>query len=267
MEISADERDLFFDLGYVRIPSVFTAEEVAEMRAAFERIERIAQSLSSTTELDSALFVVDRSASGGMVRIQRVVWCCALDPALLRLGRDPRLLGVAAQLLGTSSMDHLICQAHFKLPGDDVVFPWHQDSAHRRFGTEAWTDVNGKGSFVQVITAVDPMREDNGPLRVLPGSCKRGHIPPVPGTSNVVVHEQEAEQALTMLLDPGDVLLVGPYTIHASGPNQSQVARRVFINGFSAPGANRRIYPGCGTGVRVSAGHEGGSITPRSNEP
>jgi ectoine hydroxylase-related dioxygenase (phytanoyl-CoA dioxygenase family) len=250
--LSEAERETFFELGYLRLPAVFSAAEVDEVRAAFERMKHMARSLPATAELNGALFVLDNPALCAPIRIHRVVWCCALEPALLRLGRDARLLGVAAQLLGTSSMDHLISQAHFKLPGDNVTFPWHQDSAHRRYGTDLWTDVNGTGSFVQLLMAVDPMHETNGPLLVLPGSCKRGHIPPLPGTSNVKVNEHEAAQAVTLLLDPGDVLVLGPFTIHASGANRSHAPRRVFINGFSSPGANRRIYPGCGTGVRVS---------------
>ncbi len=114
-----------------------------------------------------------------------------------------------------------------------------------------WTDVNGKGSFVELLMAVDPMREDNGPLLVLPGSCKLGHLPTLPGSSDVEVSERDASQAVPVLLDPGDVLVMGPFTIHASGPNRSRIGRRVFINGFSSPGANRRIYPGSGTGVWV----------------
>jgi hypothetical protein len=31
--------------------------------------------------------------------------------------------------------------------------------------------------------------------------------------------------------------------------------RRVFINGFCSPGANRREYPGAGTGFRLRALH------------
>lgn len=250
--LSAAERETFFERGYLRIPAVFSAAEVEEVQAAFERVKNMARALPATAEINGALFVLDNPALGGPVRIHRVVWCCALDPVLLRMGRDVRLLDVASQLLGTSSMDHLISQAHFKLPGDDVTFPWHQDSAHRRYGTDLWTDVNGTGSFVQLITAVDPMHENNGPLLVLPGSCKRGHIPPLLGTSHVEVTEHEAAQAVTILLDPGDVLVVGPFTIHSSRANRSRTPRRVFINGYSSPGANRRIYPGSGTGVRVS---------------
>jgi hypothetical protein len=50
----------------------------------------------------------------------------------------------------------------------------------------------------------------------------------------------------------GGVLLFGPYTFHRSLPNRSSRPRRVFINGYAAPGANRRVYPGEGAGRLLS---------------
>jgi ectoine hydroxylase-related dioxygenase (phytanoyl-CoA dioxygenase family) len=148
-------------------------------------------------------------------------------------------------------MEQLICQAHFKLPADGVGFDWHQDSDHRRYGTEEWTDVNGRGSFVQTIIAVDVMNEENGPLMVVPGSGRGGHQYLKQRTSPVDAHFDG--QAHPVLMEEGSVLLLGPYTVHGSKPNRSRHARRVFINGYAFPGANRRIYPGDGAGRRVAA--------------
>ena len=104
------------------------------------------------------------------MRIHRVVWCGAAEPILSRYGMDRRLLEMAGQLLGSSEMNQLINQAHFKLPGDGVEFPWHQDSTHRRFGGDGWQDLNGRGSYVQTVTAIDTVTHDNGPLEFIPGS-------------------------------------------------------------------------------------------------
>ena len=43
--------------------------------------------------------------------------------------------------------------------------------------------MNGDGSFVETILAVDPMASDNGPLLLIPGSCDQGPLPhdPKPG--------------------------------------------------------------------------------------
>ena len=95
---------------------------------------------------------------------------------LLAYGKDHRLLGMASQLLGSNEMNQLINQAHFKIPGDNVAFPWHQDSENRGYGKPGWKDVNGRGSFVQQAIAIDDVTEENGPLKFIPGSCKLGHL-------------------------------------------------------------------------------------------
>ncbi len=232
------------DVGFVVVPGVFRAHEVAEMRAAFDRLVSAARSLPSAGMHQGAQFVLDPDP----FRLHRVVWCGAAESALSRYGRDPRLLALASFALQSRAMEQLINQAHFKLPGDDVVFDWHQDSRHRRYGTPLWRDVNGRGSFVETVTAIDPMTEENGPLRIVPGSQRLGHIEPLPGTDQLPPGAFDLSEAVTLTLEPGDVALFGPYLVHGSGPNRGPGPRRLFLNGFCVPGANDRVYPGEGAG-------------------
>lgn len=248
--LTKPHQQAFFEQGFVVLRGLFPAAAIDILRQAFDRLEARARQLRDSQLVDDAFFVVS-TGPNGMRRIHRVVWCCGPEPSVLSVARDPRLLTAAAELLGSPSIDHLLCQAHFKLPHDQVAYPWHQDSAHRRYGTELWLDRNGRGSYVQSIVAVDPMRADNGPLRVLAGSCAQGHRSPRAGSSELDLTAAETQAALTILLDPGDVLLMGPYTIHSSEPNESDTPRRAFINGYAYPGANRRLYPGSGQGVRL----------------
>jgi ectoine hydroxylase-related dioxygenase (phytanoyl-CoA dioxygenase family) len=179
------------------------------------------------------------------------VWCGAAEPILSDFGKDPRLLAMASQLLGSPEMNQLINQAHFKLPGDGVEFPWHQDSTHRRYGGGEWRDVNGRGSYVQTVAAIDDVTMENGPLQLIPGSCTRGHVEPVAGQAGTLPDTLDPRTAISVTMTAGSVVLFGPYTFHRSQPNRSRRARRVFINGFAYPGANSRIYPGEGAGRLV----------------
>lgn len=247
----------FYQRGFTVIRAVFAPDEVAEMRAAFSRLCETARALGVSAERDGSLFVIEpaRGGPGSDVRIQRVVWCGGAEPTLGRHGRDPRLLEPAARLLGSRRVVQLINQAHFKLPGDGVEFPWHQDSTHRRYGRGEWLDVNGRGSYVQTVTALDDADETNGGLRFIPGSCSFGHIETAPESGGGLPSWRiDPRLAVTPRLWPGDVVLFGPYTIHGSGPNTSDRPRRAFINGFAYPGANRRLYPGAGTGVSLLTG-------------
>jgi ectoine hydroxylase-related dioxygenase (phytanoyl-CoA dioxygenase family) len=244
----------FFEQGFVVQPGVFGRGEIAEMRAAFDRLQEIALRLGTTQMHAGSQFVLEKIEEGeaaGSVRIHRIVWCGAAEPVLGAYGRDPRLLSTAADLLGSDEMNHLINQAHFKLPGDGVEFPWHQDSTHRRFGRDEWRDVNGRGSYVQTVVALDDVTEENGPLRFIAGSCTLGHLD-LPADGELPREALEAGPTVEATMEAGSVLLFGPYSIHSSLPNRSNRSRRTLINGFGYPGANSRVYPGDGAGCLVS---------------
>ncbi|MFT5583817.1 MAG: ectoine hydroxylase-related dioxygenase (phytanoyl-CoA dioxygenase family) [Cognaticolwellia sp.] len=145
-------------------------------------------------------------------------------------------------------MDQLIQQAHFKLPGDGVEFSWHQDASNRRYGSPLWTDINGQGSFVQIAVAVDPMGAQNGGLQVLPGTHHLGFVAD-PETGCIPQEHLDLTRPTHLEMAPGDAALFGPFLIHGSGPNKGSTSRRLFLQGYACPGANRRRYPGSGIGV------------------
>ena len=245
LRLTKSQIEEFYDAGYVVLPGVFRDAEIREIGKAFDRLRDTAIKLTRPKMIKGSYFVVNDH------RINRIVWCGAAEPVLLKYGEDARLTFPSSQLLGIDEMEQLICQAHFKLPADGVGFGWHQDSDHRRYGTDQWTDVNGRGSFVQTLMAVDVMNEENGPLMVVPGSGRQGHqyLKQNPSPLDALFDGR----AQPVLMEPGSVLLLGPYTVHGSKPNRSKHARRVFINGYAYPGANRRIYPGKGAGRTVVA--------------
>jgi ectoine hydroxylase len=272
MSLSAEDVATFHAHGVVVVRGLFSAAEVDVARAAFERLWARAQQLRTTGTHDDALFVLQPRVND--VVVQRIVWAGGAEQELLRLGQDARLVEPALQLLGTSSCDHLLNQAHFKMPGDGVAFDWHQDIQHRDKGPGTWHDVTGRGSYVQTILLVDDMNADNGPLQFLPddavpldarGRLITGHddysatptttptttagatLLPTSATSSSV----DASRAVTMTGKAGDVLFFGPNAVHGSLPNVSTSSRRVLINGYAAPGANGRVYPGSGLGVRL----------------
>lgn len=57
-----------------------------------------------------------------------ISWVGGADqPELISLGRSPQITVPVAQLLVSQKADHLINQAHPKMPGDNTEFGWHQD--------------------------------------------------------------------------------------------------------------------------------------------
>jgi len=230
--------------GYAVVRGLWSPREVADVAAAFDDLLERARALPGPTEVDGSQFIVDVEP----FRLKRVVWCGGCEPRLGRYGADPRFVDLAAEVLGGRPVAQIIQQAHFKLPGDGVDFDWHQDASNRRYGSPLWTDVNGDGSFVQMVVAVDPMGPGNGPLRMVPGSHRLGFVAD-PHSGALPPGCFDPADAVDLQLAPGDMALFGPFVIHGSGPNTGDVARRLFLQGYAAAGANRRIYPGCGLGV------------------
>jgi len=247
--LSADEIDEYFEVGWITRRALFRADEVARMRECFDELEHIASGMSETGLRGGSYFVLGQK--DGRQIIQRVVWAGGCQRYLLDVGCDERLTVPCAQLLRDRAMDQLLCQAHFKRPRDGVAFDWHQDIQHRDKGNGTWQDVNGRGSFVQTLVVLDEMTRDNGPLMFVPGSSKWGRV-----DFEGIDHR---DGAVTILAQPGDTLFFGPYTAHASLENTSEGYRRVLINGYASPGANRREYPGEGAGRRL--------VAPRSSAP
>lgn len=250
--LDARELDEFFDTGWIRREALFDMHEVEQMRTCFDNLERLAAELTTTGLHHGSHFVVGEK--DGLQVVKRVVWAGGSQPYLLQIGADQRLTGPTSQLLRSNTMEQLLNQAHFKRPGDGVVFGWHQDIQHRDKGPGTWDDVNGSGSFVQTLIVLDEMTADSGPLMFVPGSSKWGRVDFGDHDYDDLQYSPKKppqfrnEDAVTVLAQPGDVLFFGPYTAHASFENKSRHYRRVLINGYASPGANHRVYPGDGAG-------------------
>jgi ectoine hydroxylase-related dioxygenase (phytanoyl-CoA dioxygenase family) len=264
LPLSDEQVDSFFEDGFLVVPDVFSPAEIGQMRSAFERLRQVAARLGRSGPHRGAEFVL-RRRHGRPVRIERIVWCGAAEDVLSRFGCDPRLVAMSAQLLGAEEMRQLINQAHFELPGDGVEFPWHRDNARRRFGPRVWRDVNGRGSYVETVTAIDDVTAENGALSFIPGSNRQGHLAHgARGPGRLPAETADASRAVTPTIGAGGVLLFGPYTIHGGEANRSSHERRVFVNGFACPGANSWVYPGVAAGRLVRAPRRPPSLTTAS---
>ena len=234
----------FFDRGFIVISKVFNQRDLNLMAQATEKLLASSKKLDlKSQQYNGSQFVFENQA------LHRVVWAGAHEQNLLDFGSDLRIVEPVSQLLGSVEMDQLINQIHFKMPGDDIEFEWHQDSQHRGYGTADWTDVNGTGSYVQTLIAIDEVTADKGPVKFVAGSNKLNHVSLDKIDVNSVVDISKAEE---LLMQPGDMVLFHPYCIHASTKNVSSTPRRVLINGYSYPGANHKKYPGEGSGRRLN---------------
>lgn len=249
--LSATQIHDFYTKGYFVIEGLFSEQDLIPVRAGFDLLaDKAAQLLSTPPDVvNDDVNGYDFEGSRFFLRgerILRVVWACGLAAEMDRIGLSPALLSRVARLMDCRQLVQIICQTHFKLPGDSVSFPWHQDAENRKLGTDYWRDVTGQGSYVQTALAVDDMAADNGPLLFVPYSTRYGCLGFRKGADPSPYFDEGDVEPLFMT--PGSMAFFHPLVIHGSEPNTSTRSRRVLINGYCAPGANSFAYPGCGTG-------------------
>lgn len=229
----------FNEDGFVRVDGLFSPDEVAVMRDAFDRVHALALELARAdvrTVLHEGARINYAASDPPVVR--HIAWVGALDERLDTVGRDPRLINLAAELLGSDTVQQLIHQAHYKRPGDEIAFDWHQDSRHRGMNSGIFTDLNGRGSYVQIAMALDDVTSDAGPLQFVRGSQRHRHVD-VDGVPEKYI---EPDAIVAPLLSAGDAVAFSPYVIHGSEANRSANWRRVFINGYASPGASAKEF-------------------------
>jgi len=103
-----------------------------------------------------------------------------------------------------------------------TFLPWHQDR---------WTSLD-RDPKITVWTALDPATKENGCVQVIPGSHWHGLINPT-HTSGFLSKAQAAaictpDRIVLIELEPGEVVLLHNYLLHASDVNRSAQSRRAF---------------------------------------
>ncbi|MET9020728.1 phytanoyl-CoA dioxygenase family protein [Actinopolymorpha sp. NPDC004070] len=139
------------------------------------------------------------------------------DPFWVRLIGDDRLVDIAQMFIGPDVAlfaSHYICKPPFA--GQPVL--WHQDGAF-------WPLEPMK--VVTLWLAVDPSTPENGCVRLVPGSHKwdvagmRDNTDVESVLGKEIAVDVDEDQAVDMVLQPGDVEVHHPHIVHGSNANTS----------------------------------------------
>ncbi|HET6467118.1 MAG TPA: phytanoyl-CoA dioxygenase family protein [Geminicoccaceae bacterium] len=200
--LSADAVAAFEERGYVFPIRVMDEQEIAGLRARLETLAR---------------------AEGGKLSRGTNQKPHLLLPWLNDLVRHPRILDVVEDVLGPN----LFCWASgfFWKPAKDPAFiSWHQDSTY--WGL----------SHPDVVTAwlaFTPSTPESGCMRVVPGSHHKDQIPHKDtfAAENMLSRGQEVavevdeQDAVDIVLQPGEASLHHVRLIHGSEPNRADHPR------------------------------------------
>lgn len=167
------------------------------------------------------------------------------NPTVAEFAADRRMLGIAQSALGSDAFPFK-ATLFDKSPDSNWLITWHQDTAlplHEKQPTPGWGPWSTKESIIyahapasaleRVVALrlhLDDSDHENGPLRVIPGSHRRG-----------VLSDQQVEtivgnvEHVTCPIKQGGVIVMRPLIIHASSKSQSDKPRRVLHIEYATP--------------------------------
>ena len=155
----------FFEQGYAVIKGLFSPSEIADAKAATDRLKKRALELGATHRHGNVIFWVHPDPKLG-VNVQGMQWPGLLEPALASIRNDPRMLRILEPALG-KNIRQIINQIHWKTPGSTFAIGFHRDRENRH-PADAFRFL--ERTYIQTGLAIDPMTPENGPLLVIPGS-------------------------------------------------------------------------------------------------
>lgn len=214
----------------------------------FSVIHTVFSSLECTEILDHlANWKIGRSRAG-----TRHLMTC---PAVSSLANDQRLITLASTALSEPASPYRATLFE-KLPISNWLVVWHQDTAlplSRKIDGSEWGPWSCKAGVMyarapswaleRIVTLrvhLDHCASENGPLRVIPGSHKKGVV-----SENEIGAITDTHVSVECVVPVGGVLLMKPLIIHASSKSKSRTPRRILHIEY-AP------QSGIGTGVHLA---------------
>jgi ectoine hydroxylase-related dioxygenase (phytanoyl-CoA dioxygenase family) len=214
--------------GYAVLPTVFDPDSVEAMTDALER--------AFAAENEAAL----RSQEGTVYAARNVL---TLWPDIAEVWRQPAMTLALAEVLGPAF--GLVRTLFFdKPPQQTWALPWHKDLTIAVHDNRRPSALFGKPTrkagvphveaprevLEQMLTArihLDEVTEENGPLKVIPGSHRGGKELALDSTPPILVMARR-----------GDVLLMRPLLAHCSGcshPGTSRHRRVLHLEFAASP--------------------------------
>ena len=232
--LTAEQITFFHREGYLAIPRLTSDEDVAALRQSYDRIfsERAGRELGDHFDL------AGRDEEEGKESLPQILHPAKYAPEM----NDSELLrngtAVARQLLGPGATCE-IAHAIFKPAALGAETPWHQDAAYWApdmlyAAVSIWvplqeaTELNGCMQFVPLSHTMDVVRHRS--------------INDDPRIHGLEIHPDErgrVQDFVSCPLPPGGATFHGPYMLHHTGPNRSQIPRRALILNAGLPPTRR----------------------------
>ncbi len=218
--LSEDQVRFYEDNGYLLLEERVPAEVLERLRGEIARFVREARGMTAS----DARIDLEDSHTPETPRVRRIKLPHRLSPVFAELMRSDWILAPVRDLIGPSLRLHT-SKLNMKSAGYGAAVEWHQDWAF-------YPHTNDDILAVGVI--LDDMAEENGPLKVFPGS----HKGPVydhhaggyfAGAISLAANGLDADDAATLTGPAGSISLHHVRALHGSAPNRSMRDRRMLF--------------------------------------
>ena len=229
--LTPTQRSFWDANGYLVLPSVFTADEVSQMRTDADFILELIINSSLCNQRQSRRLDIRKRQNGGLI-VRKIQPINDLSLALSKISEDERLLAPMRDLMADEPIlmeeklnykQPVQSMSMFKVPVDDDRFPVHNDWAYYMY--------NGyPDNIISSAITLDACHTGNGTIRVFPGTHHqhidhdrvRNGLEVVPGTIDL-------ESGVDLDAPAGSVMFFHAKLVHTSQPNPTALPRRVMI--------------------------------------
>jgi ectoine hydroxylase-related dioxygenase (phytanoyl-CoA dioxygenase family) len=212
------QKNLFNINGFIKFSNLFSEEFCNELKQELQNIEPI--SYIPFTDIPWGY--------GNLIN----------QSLFKEITKNNTLQEVIYLLLGSSYVfNHLMINNKAAWIGSAVE--WHQELSLVNTFAPGYTPEDDK-DFLQIYIALDSHTQENGCLKIFPGSHKLGLLPHYDTIGYNLGHKKQVEPAILeqlnttnpvidIIMQPGDVLIFNPLLVHGSSSNYSPNNRKAII--------------------------------------
>jgi ectoine hydroxylase-related dioxygenase (phytanoyl-CoA dioxygenase family) len=230
IELTHEQIAFYQREGYLVLPSITTAEELARLREIYDRLfaERAGRAEGNQFDLAGA------DEEDKLATLPQILGPSRYAPELNDYLFKRNARAIAEQLLQgeVTAGEHAI----LKPPRYGAATPWHQDEAY-------WSPDLDYDSL-SIWMPLQDATVESGCMQFVPGSHRQGVLPHHPINNDPRVHGLEvddfdADAVVPCPIPAGGVTIHHCRTLHYAGPNLTDEPRRAYIQVFGLPARKR----------------------------
>ena len=233
--LTQEQKDTFWQTGFLVIEDAVTAEELEGLRKVFSRwVEESREYKSDYGEtLDGRpRFDLQPGHSAEKPGLRRIQSPEEVSDLFANIMRNAATVDFCAELIGPSIRFHH-GKINSKLPGTATQVKWHQDFPFEPMSND---------DMITALLFVDDVTLENGPLEVLPGTHKgpihsHWHKGVFTGSVDQGIIDAQNNKIVKCTGKAGSVCLMHARLLHGSAPNLSDSSRTLYITTYYAEDA------------------------------